>query len=135
MTEEKLQKTKQKDEIKFSELIINSLKTRNSFLIIIILLASAIVYLVEPRFLSQRNLTSMFMGMTYELLLAMGLTLVLILGGIDLSVGSVLGLAGVTITMLISKHQPYQFSLVLAILIELLNIPLVRLRFFCSFDI
>jgi ribose transport system permease protein len=46
----------------------------------------------------------MFMGMTYDLLMAMGMTLVLILGGIDLSVGSVLALAGVVITMLLSNQ-------------------------------
>jgi len=120
MTEGMIQKKQQEEKVPLKELIFQKLKTRNSFLIFIILLASAIVYYVEPRFLSQRNLTSMFMGMTYDLFLAMGMTLVLILGGIDLSVGSVLGLAGVTMTMLLSRHQPYQLSLPLAIFVGLL---------------
>jgi ribose/xylose/arabinose/galactoside ABC-type transport system permease subunit len=58
----------------------------------------------QPRFLDPKNLASVVMGMTYDLLMAMGMTLVLILGGIDLSVGSVLGLSGVVTTMLLSKH-------------------------------
>ncbi len=58
----------------------------------------------QPRFLDPKNLASVVMGMTYDLLMAMGMTLVLILGGIDLSVGSVLGLSGVATTMLLSKH-------------------------------
>ena len=67
------------------------------------------------KFLATRNLVSVLMGMTYDLLMAMGMTLVLVLGGIDLSVGSVLGLSGVTITMLMSKHQPYHVAIPAAV--------------------
>jgi ribose/xylose/arabinose/galactoside ABC-type transport system permease subunit len=84
-----------------------------------ILAVSLVIWIIEPKFASTRNLTTIFTGMTYDLLLALGMTLVLILGGIDLSVGSVLGLAGVTITMLLSKHQPYHLAIPLAVAVGL----------------
>lgn len=79
-------------------------KSRTTTLLLINLAVAAALSVLQPRFLDPDNLTSMFMGMTYDLLMAMGMTLVLILGGIDLSVGSVLALAGVVITMLLSNR-------------------------------
>ena len=79
-------------------------KSRTTTLLLINLAVAALLSVLQPRFLDPDNLTSMFMGMTYDLLMAMGMTLVLILGGIDLSVGSVLGLSGVVITMLLSNQ-------------------------------
>lgn len=81
------------------------------------LLAVGVVLTIasQGKFLASRNLVSVLMGMTYDLLMAMGMTLVLILGGIDLSVGSILGLSGVAITMLISKHQAYQLAIPIAL--------------------
>lgn len=101
------------------EWVSQAIKQRTTTLLLIIIFASVFISFFEPRFLSTRNITSLFMGMTYELFLAMGMTLVLILGGIDLSVGSVLGLAGVTLTMLLSQHQPFGLSIPLAIFIGL----------------
>jgi ribose transport system permease protein len=79
-------------------------KARTTTLLIINLVVAIILGVLQPRFLDPENLASLFMGMTYDLLMAMGMTLVLILGGIDLSVGSVLGLTGVVVTMLLSNH-------------------------------
>jgi len=91
---------------------------RTTTLLLTILVVSIILAIASNgTFLRKRNLVSVLMGMTYDLLMAMGMTLVLILGGIDLSVGSVLGLSGVAITMLMSKHQPYQITLPTAVAI------------------
>ena len=79
-------------------------KSRTTTLLLINLTVAVLLSVLQPRFLNPENLASLFMGMTYDLLMAMGMTLVLILGGIDLSVGSVLGLSGVVITMLLSNH-------------------------------
>ena len=79
-------------------------KSRTTTLLLINLAVAALLSVLQPRFLTPENLTSMFMGMTYDLLMAMGMTLILILGGIDLSVGSVLALSGVVITMLLSNQ-------------------------------
>jgi ribose transport system permease protein len=88
-------------------------------LLLAILLASIILAIFRPQFLNRENLTSILMGMTYDLLMAMGMTLVLTLGGIDLSVGSVLGLTGVVTTMLMSKHMGVEMNPFLAVFIGL----------------
>lgn len=79
-------------------------KSRNAMLVMINLAIAVFLAVMQPRFINPENLTSMVMGMTYDLLMAMGMTLVLILGGIDLSVGSVLGLTGVVVTMMLSRN-------------------------------
>jgi ribose transport system permease protein len=97
------------------------LRSRTTTLLLIDLAVAGLLALVQPRFLDPENLTSLVMGMTYDLLMAMGMTLILILGGIDLSVGSVLGLAGVVITMLLSNHiMPVPVPIPLAILAGML---------------
>jgi ribose transport system permease protein len=92
------------EEPDFRNAVGRFLKSRTTTLLLINLAVAVLLSVLQPRFLTPDNLTSMFMGMTYDLLMAMGMTLVLILGGIDLSVGSVLALAGVVITMLLSNQ-------------------------------
>lgn len=101
------------------ERLTRLLSARRSTLLLAILLVSVILAILRPQFLNKENLTSVLMGMTYDLFMAMGMTLVLTLGGIDLSVGSVLGLTGVVTTMLISKHMGTEVSAPLAVLIGL----------------
>jgi ribose/xylose/arabinose/galactoside ABC-type transport system permease subunit len=103
-----------------TDLLRKVLGARTTTLFLTILVASVILTIASRgSFLSSRNLVSVLMGMTYDLLMAMGMTLVLILGGIDLSVGSVLGLSGVAITMMMSKHQPYHVGIPGAIAVGL----------------
>lgn len=92
------------DQSDFRNAVGQFFKSRTTTLLITNLAVAALLAILQPRFLAPENLTSMFMGMTYDLLMAMGMTLVLIVGGIDLSVGSVLGLSGVVTTMLLSNH-------------------------------
>jgi ribose transport system permease protein len=96
-------------------------RSRNATLLMINLAVAVFLAAMQPRFLDPENLTSVIMGMTYDLLMAMGMTLVLILGGIDLSVGSVLGLTGVVVTMLLSSHvAPVPIPVPVAVLVGLL---------------
>ena len=56
---------------------------------------SALLSVITPNFLVASNLKSIAMGMTYDLIVALGMTYVLILGGLDLSVGSNIALTGI----------------------------------------
>jgi ribose transport system permease protein len=71
------------------------LRTREAALALLILVATGLLALTEPKALNVSNLLSVGTGMIYDLPVAAGMTLVMILGGIDLSVGAVLGLSGV----------------------------------------
>ncbi len=67
----------------------NILKFREINVFCIILIVVLIVSIVNPKFLSFSNMRSIAMSVSTDGLLAIGLTLALILGGIELSVGGV----------------------------------------------
>ncbi|HBE77889.1 MAG TPA: hypothetical protein DDW65_08925 [Firmicutes bacterium] len=70
-------------------------------------------------FLDWKNLKAVFSLMTYDMLLAAGMTLILILGGIDLSVGSVLALTSVIIALSIKSKLPVSLSLLLGLIVAI----------------
>lgn len=61
----------------------------------LLIAVGAVFTLLEPAFLTAGNLSSTAQDATQVLLLAVGLTFVIVAAGIDLSVGAVLGLSGV----------------------------------------
>ena len=68
---------------------------------------SIVFYVQEPIFLSSRNLVSVMQFAAPVGVISLGIVLVLLLGEIDLSVGSVSGLAAATMTVSIVRHgQP-----------------------------
>lgn len=64
--------------------------------LMILLGLSAIFALQNPTFLDPRNLTNLARQVSVNAILASGMTLVILLGAIDLSIGSVLALSAVT---------------------------------------
>lgn len=83
--------------------------------IIILLFLVSIVTLVNPGFLSVNNILNIFQQVSINGLIALGMTFVILTGGIDLSVGSILGLTGMTLGLMILGGVPE----ILAILIVL----------------
>jgi len=71
-------------------------------LIVLFLLLS----ILSPYFLTTGNLASVVRQATVITVMAIGMTVVMAAGGIDLSVGSMVGLTGVAGTMLIAGHLP-----------------------------
>lgn len=72
--------------------------SRLAALIILVVVLS----LISPHFLSLNNLTNVFRQAAVQFVMAAGLTLVVLAGGIDLSVGAVLGLAACLAASLIN---------------------------------
>ncbi|MGL4650498.1 MAG: ABC transporter permease, partial [Caldilineaceae bacterium] len=62
-------------------------------MIVLVLMIIVFAWL-EPAFISQRNILNVLRQISIYGLLAIGMTFVILTGGIDLSVGSVLALAG-----------------------------------------
>ena len=75
---------------------IRKLASLLSLLIIVILLS-----ILSPYFLTTENLLSIGLQMAVIAIMSIGQMWIIISGGIDLSVGSVLALSGVVTTMLI----------------------------------
>jgi ribose transport system permease protein len=70
-----------------------------------------------PRFATVTNLTNIFTQISINTALAVGMTFVILLGGIDLSIGSVLALATVVAGQTITKGiWPVPIAIVLAVL-------------------
>ncbi|MGM0508842.1 MAG: sugar ABC transporter permease [Fusobacteriota bacterium] len=89
----------------------------NATLIALIGIAVLLTFLSGGDFLTPRNLTNVFRQVTIIGVIAVGMTMVILLGGIDLSVGSVVGLSAVVVTMLMEKGIPVWLAVVLTILI------------------
>jgi len=78
---------------------VSGIRAREAALALLTLVVAGLLALAEPRFLNASNLVSVGTGMIYDLPVAAGMTLVLALGGIDLSVGAVMGLTSVIAAM------------------------------------
>jgi ribose transport system permease protein len=81
--------------------------------IVILLVLSLIFALLNHYFLYPTNLLNMLKRMSYTAIVAFSMTFVITLGGLDLSVGSLAALVGVSLGLLLNTGMP----LVLAILI------------------
>ena len=91
------------DKYKSLQLISEALRAREFQLLLLTSITGLILSILTPNFLTDSNLKSVAMGMTYDLIVALGMTYVLILGGLDLSVGSNIALSGIITTLLLQK--------------------------------
>ena len=73
---------------------VTKLIANNVVVIVLIVLCMTFSYM-SPTFFGARNISNILSQMCTNALLASGLTLVIILGGIDISVGSIAGVAGI----------------------------------------
>ena len=95
-------------------------RSRESSLFLIILAALLLLALLKGSiFLSLKNFEGITTGIVYDLLMAAGMTVVLILWGIDLSVGAVLALTSVITAMLLRAGLSVPLSVALGLLCAL----------------
>lgn len=80
---------------------------------------SIIVSILNPRFLSQANILNVLRQTSINSIIAIGMTLVILTGGIDLSVGSILAFCGATMAALLNTGLGATLSLILTILLGL----------------
>ncbi|MEX2444020.1 MAG: ABC transporter permease [Alkalispirochaeta sp.] len=100
--------------------LMRILRSRETSLGIVIVAVIVVLSILRPAaFLSLANFEAIGNGMLYDLLMAAGLTIVLILWGIDLSVGSVLALSSVTTALMLRAGVPIPIAIVMGILTAL----------------
>src|SRR3712207_6063052 len=74
------------------------------YVIVAAIVLEAVVFAtLTPQFLSVPNLINVALSIAITGILAVGMTMVILTGGIDLSVGSVVALAGVVAAMIASE--------------------------------
>ena len=90
---------------------------RNGGTLIGLLVLVAFLSIFTDSFLSAGNLLQVLRQICINALLAFGITFVLIIGGIDLTVGSVVGMSGVTAVILINMGVPLAFSILSGLIV------------------
>lgn len=97
---------------------------RNRIFILLFINALIFCFLsltAQSKFLNWTNIKAIISLMTYDLLLASGMTFVLILGGIDLSVGAQVALESVVIALLLRSGYPLAAALCAGFAVALLT--------------
>ncbi len=93
------------------------LAAREIVLVLIILLMSFIIYLVNPNFLTVANFRAVALGFSIEGLVVIAMTMVLISGAFDLSVGSIMAFTGMMTGICLTSGIPVIFSILIGLLI------------------
>lgn len=84
-----------------------------------LILFSAIVAVINPRFLSVANILNVFRQSSINAVIAIGMTFVILTGGIDLSVGSILAFCGAVSAAMLSSGMNSVLSLLVALVLGL----------------
>jgi ribose transport system permease protein len=85
--------------------------------IILVVLGLCIIFaIMDPNFFTWSNMLNMIRQTSINAILAAGMTFVILTGGIDLSVGSIVALSGVS-SVYFSLHMPSPVAILLGILV------------------
>jgi ribose transport system permease protein len=98
------------------------LEQRELSIFLVVLVVAIGLNFASPYFFSEANLTALVLGLSFNAILAVGMTILLISGGFDLSIGSTLALAGAVAGYAMTK---FAFGTPVAILFGLASGALV----------
>ena len=102
---------------------------RESIMILVIAVFMIVMSFASPYYLTWRNLEAVIMGLTVNGIVVIGMVILLISGGLDLSVGSTLAFSGVTTALLMTHGTPVFLAILAgiaaAVLIGLVNGALI----------
>ena len=94
---------------------IGGLSTARQFGTLIgLLVLSAVLWALTPHFLTVANMLNIAQQTSINAIVAVGMTFVILSGGIDLSVGSIVALSGVVLGTALQAGQPLPVARVLA---------------------
>ena len=97
---------------------INLSGLRRYTVMIILVVLMVLFSFSSPYFFTLRNLTNIVTQNTYFIIVAIGLSFVMIGGGIDLSVGYQMSLVGVVTAMsMVVYHQPVWLSILIGVVL------------------
>lgn len=88
-----------------------------SILIIILIGISIIVTILNPKFIELNNIKNIFMQISIVSIMALGAGIVIISGGLDISVGSMVSLLAVVCAWMINNENPVLLSVSITIVI------------------
>jgi ribose transport system permease protein len=91
------------------------LKSQEFYVAVAILISGFLVSFIAPQFGTAANLGNVLQNFCFTAILAIGMTPILISGGIDLSIGSILGCAGVVLGLTTGAGAPLIVAIPLTI--------------------
>jgi ribose transport system permease protein len=92
-------------------------KQREFVIFMIVFVFFVVMSIASPVFLSTGNILALLLSLSIESIIAVGMVILFVSGGFDLSVGSVLGFSGVIVAMLLRAGVPTAASIVLALIV------------------
>ncbi|WP_394925954.1 ABC transporter permease [uncultured Robinsoniella sp.] len=92
-------------------------KQREFFILLIVVGLSAVVTTASPVFLSYQNIVALLLGLSVEVIIAVGMANLMVSGGFDMSVGSILAFSGVCAGLAIQAGVPPFAAVLIGMLI------------------
>jgi ribose transport system permease protein len=89
---------------------------RESVLILVIVVGGAAMAIASPVFLRRANIEAILLGLSVEGTIVVGMAILLVSGGLDLSVGSTLAFTGVVCGLALVAGIPTPLSIILSLL-------------------
>ena len=111
------------DKMTLGENLLGSAKgyfKRNSGILIGLFILCVVITVRSDSFLTYDNIMNVLRQIAQNTFLACGMTMVLIAGGIDLSVGAMVGFIGVVVGMMLNAGVPIPAAILLCLMIGLL---------------
>lgn len=106
--------------MKNNKLMDKILGSRELSLVIVLIVGSVVMGLVSPHYLKFANLNSIMLGLTVEGVMVIGMSLLLISGGLDLSVGSTMCMTGVVAGLCLTNGIPIPIAILIALFVAVL---------------
>jgi ribose transport system permease protein len=104
-------------------MILRSIRTVSGFrefaLIIVLVLIAIGMSIASPVFLNRQNIEAILLALSVEATIAVGMVILLISGGLDLSVGSTLGFTGVVTGLALTAGIPAPAAIALGLIAAL----------------
>lgn len=103
--------------------IVSTMRSIASFreftMVIVLVVFGLVMSILSPVFLTKANIEAILLGLSVEGTIAVGMAIVLISGGLDLSVGSTLAFAGVVTGLALVAGFPTGISVIFGLLASL----------------
>ena len=99
--------------------ILRITEHREFMILYILLLGTIAIAYAVPAFMSRQNTSAILLALADQSIIAVGMTLLMVSGGFDMSVGSTMALAGATTAIWLTLGLPVPLAIVLGLVIAL----------------
>ena len=98
--------------------IIKKLNSQREFMIFIIVIGVFVIMtFASPYFLNSGNLLALLLGLSVETIIAVAMTNLMVSGGFDMSVGSIVAFAGASSALLVVNNTPVLIAVIAGVII------------------